>query len=149
MINPRTLMGRVPTGPDRRSIHGLDPTKGPVVEQGPPKSQVLFPPGRLSTAQRRRFAQTGQGKPVARTRQNPRGMVETGGYAPPRREIAEQMRGGGKADDMEEILQMVKEGKLTLQKKGGQVRAKKRSKSKPRGVGKAMRGWGVVSKGRR
>jgi len=141
IIDRRSLMGRVPTGPDRRSAYGLNPSKGPFVEQGPPRSKVIPPRPEEQTPEE--LASRISAGILGRRGKN------IGQYAPPRGEIAEQMRGGGKADpDMEEILQMVKEGRLTLQKKGGQVRAKKRSKSKPRGVGKAMRGWGVVTKGR-
>tara|TARA_R100001132_G_scaffold12877_1_gene11880 strand:- start:100 stop:1044 length:945 start_codon:yes stop_codon:yes gene_type:complete len=141
---PRKTSNIIPTGVDRHSGFGLDPSVTPrkqlVEGLGPVKSKVLLPKN-LSAAQRRRFALTGQGKPVPRTRKNRRGMVDTGLYAPPRKQVAEQMRPGGANESIEDIMEMVKAGKLTVQQSGGQI--------KPRGVGKATHGWGSVSKGRK
>jgi K+-transporting ATPase c subunit len=145
---PRKTSNIIPTGVDRLSGFGLDPSVTPrkllVEGLGPVKSKVLLPKN-LSTAQRRRFAKTGQGIPVAKTRKNPRGMVDTGLYAPPRKQVAEQMRPGGVNESIEDIMKMVKAGKLTVQKSGGQIK----TRTKPRGVGKATHGWGSVSKGRK
>ena len=54
-------------------------------------------------------------------------------------------------DQIADVMEMVERGDLTLKKKGGSIKSKKtkrKSASKPRGVGQAMRGWGATIKRR-
>ena len=54
-------------------------------------------------------------------------------------------------DQIADVMEMVERGDLTLKKKGGSIKSKKtkrRSASKPKGVGQAMRGWGATMKRR-
>jgi hypothetical protein len=115
------------------------------VEQGPPRSKIP-PPLRSeqSPAQvRRRVKQGFQGI-------TPKGEIkDIGQWAPPRQDI------GGKRgitdDQIADVMEMVERGDLTLKKKGGSIKSKKtkrRSASKPKGVGQAMRGWGATMKRR-
>ena len=60
-------------------------------------------------------------------------------------------KGGINNDHIADVMEMVERGHLTLKKKGGSIKSKKtkrKSASKPRGVGKAMRGWGATMKRR-
>jgi len=124
------------------------------VEEGPALSRVKLPTN-LSQAQKRRFKMTGQAKPMPKSRRYPEGLTETGEYAPPASEIRKKMGTGGGEDvtegQVKEIMEMVERGDLTLKKKGGTIKSKKskrKSASKPKGVGQAMRGWGATMKRR-
>ena len=124
------------------------------VEEGPPLSKVKLPTG-LSQAQKRRLKMTGQAKSVAKSSKYPEGIKGTGEYAPPASYIHDMMgdrfKEGVTEPQVKELMELVESGKLTLKKKGGSIKSKKtkrKSASKPRGVGKAMRGWGATMKRR-
>ena len=114
-----------------------------VTKTGHPKSKVLFPLGRLSTAQRRRFLQTEQGRAAAKTKENLSRIEDTGEYAPPREQIAREIGlGRGTQDitdaDVADLLEYIGKTEYLKRSEGGQI--------KPRGVGKALRGWGNKEK---
>mgnify|MGYP006400214575 FL=1 len=124
------------------------------VEEGPPLSKVKLPTG-LSQAQKRRLKMTGQAKSVAKSSKYPEGIKGTGEYAPPASYIHDMMgdrfKEGVTEPQVKELMELVESGKLTLKKKGGSIKSKKtkrKSASKPRGVGQAMRGWGATMKRR-
>ena len=114
-----------------------------VTKTGHPKSKVLFPLGRLSTAERRRFLQTEQGRAAAKTKENLSRIEDTGEYAPPRAQIAREIGlGRGTQDitdaDVADLLEYIGKTEYLKRSEGGQI--------KPRGVGKALRGWGNKEK---
>ena len=94
-------------------------------------SKVKLPEGKISKARRRQFIETGQAKQV-RGKKGKSKLVETGKYAPPARQIAEEMGIGasrGVAPTEKELRAM---GGFEIKKAGGKVR----------GVGAATRGFG-------
>jgi len=137
-------MTRIKTGPESVPF-------AQRVEQGPPRSKIP-PPLRKeqSPAQvRRRVMQGLQG--ITQKGET----KDIGQWSPPRQETAAKMGLGGKRgisdDQIADVMEMVERGDLTLKKKGGSIKSKKtkrKSASKPRGVGQAMRGWGATMKRR-
>lgn len=94
-------------------------------------SKIKLPEGKLSKARRRQMIETGQAKQV-RGKKGKSKLVETGKYAPPASQIAEEMGIGasrGVAPTEKELRAM---GGFEIKKAGGKVR----------GVGAATRGFG-------
>ena len=137
-------MTRIKTGPESVPF-------AQRVEQGPPSSKIP-PPLRSeqSPAQvRRRVMQGLQG--ITHKGET----KDIGQFTDTAEGVAEKMGIGGKGgitnDHIADVMEMVERGDLTLKKKGGSIKSKKtkrKSASKPRGVGKAMRGWGATMKRR-
>ena len=94
-------------------------------------SKVKLPEGKISKARRRQLIKTGQAKQVPGKKGKSK-LVETGKYAPPARQIAEEMGIGasrGVAPTEKELQAM---GGFEIKKAGGKVR----------GVGAATKGFG-------
>ena len=134
-------MTRIKTGPESVPV-------AQRVQQGPARSQIPpLPRGEQSKAQfRRRVMQGLQGV-------TDKGQTkDIGQWAPPRQDISEAMGLGGKRGmsdaQLNEIAELAAEGKLTIKKEGGSIKSKRKSASKPKGVGQAMRGWGATMKRR-
>jgi len=94
-------------------------------------SKVKLPEGKISKARKRQLIKTGQAKQVP-SKKGKSVLVDTGKYAPPARQIAEEMGIGasrGVAPTEKELRAM---GGFEIKKAGGKVR----------GVGAATRGFG-------
>jgi len=94
-------------------------------------SKIKLPEGKISKARKRQFIETGQAKQV-RGKKGKSKLVETGKYAPPASQIAEEMGIGaskGVAPTEKELRAM---GGFEIKKAGGKVR----------GVGAATKGFG-------
>jgi len=106
----------------------------------PALSKVLSP--KMSSAQRRaRIAQGLVGGPrAARPGRKGEQVRNTGEYAPPRQQVAEEMglTGRGEMPTLEDFIEM--EG-FQITKKGGQIKGKSKKKSSNK-----YRGWGAARK---
>jgi len=105
--------------------------KGQEVQQGPLLSKVKLPE-KMSPARKRSLIAQGKAK------MTPKGMEDTGEFAPSAGSIAEEMGLGGKGSlPTEEQLRGM--GGFEIKKYGGKV--KRRMGGKVRGYGKAQRGY--------
>ncbi len=125
--------------PPRSSVAGQS------VEAGPLRSKII-PPGtttqdRVSPARKRHLVATGQATVDPKT-----GLLKsTGEYAPPAREVMEEMRNKNQYGDLidEKDVLNIQGMRLMERKRGGKIKTKK---SRGVGTGAALRGLGAVRK---
>ena len=94
-------------------------------------SKVKLPEGKISKARRRQLIETGQAKQV-RGKKGKSKLVETGKYAPPASQIAEEMGIGASRGVRPTEKELRDVGGFEIRSTGGKVR----------GVGSATRGFG-------
>ena len=94
-------------------------------------SKVKLPEGKISKARKRQLIETGQAKQV-RGKKGKSKLVETGKYAPPASQIAEEMGIGASRGVRPTEKELRDVGGFEIKKTGGKVR----------GVGAATRGFG-------
>ena len=110
-----------------------EPTRIPLTAGGSSAlpSKIQLPEGNISKARRRQLIETGQAKQV-RGKKGKSKLVETGKYAPPASQIAEEMGIGASRGVAPTEQELRAAGGFEIKKTGGKVR----------GVGAATRGFG-------